>query len=399
MIPSTCVVVPTYWTRSSQESRDGDAVYDHPTPVNGESTLRALLKSLEALDTSTFYLLVLVSVTGPDVAADAEAAVSALAGEFPSLQTIVFGSTGLKHVHERLVAHDLAYATDFLNLSHYPKIRNLQLAIPLILQSDAIVAVDDDEIVTDPDFIHKAIEPLGQQLDDKTIDGLSGYYLQDDGGILLGIDPQKASSPNMYDRKASIMNAATQKLEEQHGNIVPTPFCFGGNMEFTADLAAGVGFDPRITRGEDIDYLINARLEGKNFFMRKDLRILHCPPEGGSYKDASWSKLEQDVIRFAYEREKVRASQNDPSLQPVTLEELMPYPGQFLSPESDRDGESALRAAHYPKDVDSFLGWIRSSVGSWVDEYLQFRKQWPEVTARLRSDTELRDRLLEQVKS
>lgn len=398
MVPPTCVVVPTYWTRSTQEKLAGDAVYDHPTPVNGQSTLNALLESLEKLDTSSFYLLILVSVTGQDVAHDADVAVERLMSAYPSIQSLVFGSSDLPVLHDRLRALGVEYGASFLNLSHYPKIRNLQLAVPLILQSQAIVAVDDDEIVTDPDFLRKATEPLGTRVDGKVVDGLSGYYLQDDGGIMLHIDPAKARSSNLYDRKALIMNAATEKVENEPGTVVPTPFCFGGNMEFSADLAARVGFDPQITRGEDIDYLINARLEGKNFFMRKDLRILHCPPEGGSYKDASWTKLEQDVIRFAYEREKLRASQARKELQPLTVEELMPYPGEFLSSDGEQDAREALKAAGYPEDIDAFLDGIRSSVDSWVSSYMTFRTQWPEVIERLREDAPLRDFLLGRVR-
>ncbi|MGI8826989.1 MAG: hypothetical protein ACR2JC_15375 [Chloroflexota bacterium] len=398
MLPSTCVVVPTYWSRAGGASCAGDAVYDHPTAVDAPSTLDALLESLEKLDTRTFYLLILVAVTGADVARDAEARVRDLVAGYPGVTSLVFGPSTLQVLRERLNGEAGEDRTSFLDLARYPKIRNLQLAIPLTLGSQAIVALDDDEIVTDSAFLRKATEPLGTSIDGRVVDGLSGYYLQDDGGILLRIDPDKSRSPNIFDRKASIMNAATEMLQRDPGDIVLTPFCFGGNMEFTPELAASVGFDPQITRGEDIDYLINARLEGKNIFMRKDLRILHRPPAGGSYQDASWSKLEQDVMRFTYEREKLLISQTVPDLRPLTVEELMPYPGEFLSDNHEEDAREALSAARYPEDIDGFLRHTTETAREKIDEYLRFRTSWPNVTARLRDDAGLRDKLLSRMR-
>jgi len=342
MLPSTSVVVPTYGTRAGAAELPEDAVYDHPTPLGEPGTIGALLDSLENLDTSSFYLLVIAAVTGDDVAAAAEENVRRMLAERPEIVSLVFGRSQLPWLHEWCAGRGVAEAAAFLDLQNYPKIRNLQLALPQALGSRAIVALDDDEIVTDPEFLHKAIEPLGSAGGGQRVAGLSGHYLQENGSSMLNLDVGKAQSPNMFDRKAAIMTAATEMLEEEPGNLVETPFCFGGNMEFTPELAAAVGFDPSITRGEDIDYLINARMEGKTFFLRKDLRILHCPPRGGSYKDVSLSKLEQDIVRFTYERAKLQASQQSSELQPVTVEELMPYPGEFFSDHLETDAIGAL---------------------------------------------------------
>lgn len=397
MLPPTCVVVPTYWTRPGGEPHPGDAVYDHPTPLDGTSTLPPLLESLEKLD-SSFYLLVLVAVTGRDVTDQAERRVSEILAQYPRLTSLVFGPSDLTQLHDWLRSKQLEHVTSLLDLQTYPKVRNLQLAIPLILRSTFIVAVDDDEIVTDPEFVTKAVEPLGTNVDGTRIDGLSGHYEQESGGILLKVDPAKAESQNIFDRKAAIMNAGTEKLESQPGNLVETPFCFGGNMEFTAELAASVGFDPGITRGEDIDYLINARMEGKHFFLRKDLQILHCPPKGGSYKDVSLSKLEQDVIRFVYEREKLNASEAESEMQSVTADELKPYPGEFLQGDIENDAAAALQEAGYPRNAEAFVQDVCSSVPSKVQRYLEFRREWPSAMDGLSESADLFDQLAARVR-
>jgi hypothetical protein len=398
MLPPTCVVVPTYWTRAGSQSLPGDAVYDHPTPLDGSSTLPALLESLAKLETP-FYLLVLVAVTGPDVAAAAERRVRELLSEHLTVASLLFGPTELARFHAWLRQNDLDYATSFLDLQTYAKVRNLQLAVPLILGSQAIVAVDDDEIVTDPLFVEKGVEFLGTYLDGHRIDGLSGHYLQEDGTILLKVDPAKASSANIFDRKAAIMNAATETLEARPGNIVATPFCFGGNMEFTPELAASVGFDPGITRGEDIDYLIDARLEGKRFFLRKDLQILHCPPKGGSYRDVSRSKLEQDVVRFLYEREKLRLSQQRSDLETLTAQSLMPYPGEFLEGSIEEAAVEALQAAGHPGDARQFVQQVLESLPARIERYLEFRQQWPAAMEALAGNEEMNEALTSKVQA
>ena len=134
------------------------------------------------------------------------------------------------------------------------------------------------------------------------------------------------------------------------------------------------------------------------FFMRKDLRILHCPPSGGSYKDASWSKLEQDVMRFAYEREKLDLSNSRQDLHPLSVEDLMPYPGEFLSRDTEADAREALAQANYPGDVDRLLEETHTRARAKAEAYLQFRKQWPRAMDVVRHDTSLRDSLMQDIR-
>jgi len=396
MLPPVCVVVPTYWTRRGGETRSGDAIYDHPTVLDGPDTLSTLLESLQGA-AGSFYLLVLVAVSGEDVAEPALGFVRELVGRYHELPSLVFGSPQLEALLTTLDGEGHSRATEYLKLRDYPTVRNLQLAVPLLLGSSAIVALDDDEIVTDPGFVEKATEPLGTAIDGKRVDGLSGYYLQEDGGIMLQLDPAKSRSVNIFDRKAAIMNQQTEAVEAAPGETVETPFCFGGNMEFSAELAATVGFDPGITRGEDIDYLINARLDGKSFFLRKDLRILHCPPHGGSYKDSSISKLTQDVVRFAYERWKVRASQQTPGLRPVTVDQLGQYPGRFLHDDLEEAAIDALQSAGYRGDAAEFVRTAVAEAPERFGRYLEFRDAWPRIQQTLQGSSALRNQFLRLV--
>lgn len=385
-----CIVVPTYWTRQDGSSRPGDAVYDHPTLLGTEGTLPPLLESLETLPGDDFFLLLIVAVTGDDVAEDAESQVREIAARYKGVRTAIFGRTHMPELLARAAAGGFPDAGECLALRTYPLIRNLQLTVPLALGARAIVALDDDEIVIDEHFLEKAVEPLGTEIDGHRVDGLSGYYKQPDGTIYLSTTPEKAASPNLFDRKAAIMNEATRRLESLSGDVVETPYCFGGNMEFSPELAARVGFDPGITRGEDSDYLINARMEGLNFFLRKDIPVLHCPPEGGSYKDSSLSKLQQDVVRFIYERHKLEVSRQNPELRSVTADELMPYPGEFLSEDIAAQSVTALEMSGFEGDARELVRRAEEGAVARMNRYLEFRTRWPALQEWARSDAGLR---------
>ena len=117
------------------------------------------------------------------------------------------------------------------------------------------------------------------------------------------------------------MNAAFERIIGQEPRLKPTPFVFGGNMTLSLKALKQIPFDPRITRGEDIDFLLNARIDGVTFYLDRKLAITHLPP---AYEQKEWKKVREDAIRFLYERKKVR---DHPQL---TLQELQPYPGMFL---------------------------------------------------------------------
>ena len=45
------MVIPTYWARErSVGLKEGDAIYDHPTPLDNEGTLLRALKSIRVLN-------------------------------------------------------------------------------------------------------------------------------------------------------------------------------------------------------------------------------------------------------------------------------------------------------------------------------------------------------------
>lgn len=66
------MIIPTYWCRRTGELwREGDAVYDHPTPVDQEGTLERTLLSMKQFHEKDFKLVILICPTTPEVEEEA----------------------------------------------------------------------------------------------------------------------------------------------------------------------------------------------------------------------------------------------------------------------------------------------------------------------------------------
>jgi CRP-like cAMP-binding protein len=106
-----------------------------------------------------------------------------------------------------------------------------------------------------------------------------------------------------------------------------TPFAFGGCMVIHRSLFRTVPFDPRITRGEDTDYVLNARMYGFNFFMDNQLFIQHRPPPKNH---PTWRRFREDIFRLLYSKAKLDGQTPQTNMNMLTAEDFDPYPGEFL---------------------------------------------------------------------
>ena len=137
--PQVWIVVPTYWGPA-----DGE-LYGHPTPLDGESTLPALLGSLSDQSFSgEMTVLVLAAVVTRELESAATARVAALLEPFaPRLQLRVAAPRHADQIERRL-GEDLS--PRLAGMMGYGPVRNMQLLIPALLGAQIIVALDDDEV-------------------------------------------------------------------------------------------------------------------------------------------------------------------------------------------------------------------------------------------------------------
>ncbi len=321
------VVIPTYWQRSRADGwKEGDAVYDHPTPIDEYGTLGRTLESIKILNNKNFRLVIPVCPTTEDIEEEAERKTKEIVEKANlSMETYVFTPQNLRKIKGILKEKGLNDSMDLLNIKGYSNVRNICLYVAQILGSDVSILIDDDEVFEKPEFIDMAVEFIGKRKYGSIIYGVAGYYLNKKDEYYD--DVQMQAWMTYWDRFGSKAKAF-DKIISKGPRIKITPFAFGGLMVIHKNLFRTVPFDPKVTRGEDIDYLINAKMFGFDFFLDNQLNIKHLPPPK---HHPIWKRTREDIYRFLYEKSKIDHQKEFSNMKKITAEDFMPYPGDFLT--------------------------------------------------------------------
>ncbi|MDD3580070.1 MAG: hypothetical protein PHW74_03495 [Desulfobacca sp.] len=338
-----CIAIPTFWTHPSGTG-PGEIIYDHPTPLHTRGTLRRTLDSLSPLVSDAVQVVVVAAVTAPQLEAPVAAQLQELIQSPPlPYPVVMFGGSQLRALQDILHTRGQGHLAGLLSLSGYSQVRNLTLVLANIWAAEVLVSLDDDEIIADPHFLDKIAEDFAVLSQAHPIFGLAGIYQNRDGRVLV---PEPTAPWTVYWPKIRWMNMAFKDLMLSGPRLKPTPLALGGNLALSARLFRQLPFDPALTRGEDIDYVLNARLFKIPFFLDNTLAVIHLPPEK---PHPDWLRLRQDLARFLYTRRKLREPAPQPGLASITAAELKPYPGNFLEDDlEDRAGHShTLLALEY----------------------------------------------------
>ncbi len=377
----TLITVPTYWTYEEGKKDYENAIYDHPTPINQNGTLSRLLESLKVIKGVNFGVLVLSTVTNPELKTVVETKVDKIIDPFKRTFPIAqFSFSDLK------ILNELGIKKGMVSLEGYGNIRNIQLILAQVMEAQVVIGLDDDEIITDRDYLKKIWEFIGKEHDGKLVGGIAGFYRNSAGNNKVA--KEKIKSGNIFDRKLNIMDNAVKMVEEKPNRLVETNFVYGGNMAIHRQVFQNIPFDPYISRGEDIDYLINARMAGYHFFLDKDLFIVHLPPASGSH-------LQEDVKRFIYEKGKLDATKEMPGLNTVLAESLEPYPGLFLHDDIEKQAAEALRDHLLPQEI---VNDAKNYTQKMLPRYFDFKKEWPHLMEVLQDNVILKERLKHKMK-
>ncbi len=390
------VVIPTYWTSTDPviQNQTPDAVYDHPTPLESQSTLPRLLGSLGDTDIpkKSTTITVITAVTHKTLEKKAEEKTRKILNKYQDQFEITqFSTSAMK----KIGAYD-RNLTQLLSLYGYSNVRNTGLATAQILKSDILVFLDDDVVIDDQRYFHKAQEYVGKNIENALLGGVAGYYTNKDGSYYLNVNPGawwKTGWP-----KEEKMNEAFKILEKPEP-LVPTTFAFGGNMVLHWKMFENVPFDPYITRGEDMDLLVNSKMLGFQFMLDTRLGVLHLPGEGKSL----WSEMRQDLRRFLYMREKLLHQKEVRDIKFVSPESLKPYPGFFL-----KSGtlfkfamSSCLSSAHsfFSGSLENFkeftynlmqIPFALRFAKEYCLDYFIFQKKWSNHVCKIRNNRRLR---------
>jgi len=326
------VLIPTYWSRTRAEGwHEGDAIYDHPTPIDDDGTLARTLESMKKLTVKDFKLVLLICPTTPEVADAAEKRVKDIVRDVDlKAETYVFTISDLARMSEIIFETDTLKRTgSLLSLIGYANVRNMCLLCADVLAADAAILIDDDEIFEKADWVERSVEFLGKRIYGDVVYGMAGYYINKHDQYYD--DVKSESWMTHWDRFGSKAKA----FDEIIGcppRVKRTPFAFGGAMIIHRDMFQSVPFDPHITRGEDIDYLINSRMYGFSFFLDNTLAIKHLPVPK---KHPQWKRIREDIYRFVYEKAKISSQYKTGNMVMVTPEDFAPYPGEFLRDDLD----------------------------------------------------------------
>ncbi len=326
--PENLIVIPTYWASADGPQKNEEVVYDHPTLLDTEGTLARCVESLGILEGHDFDVLIVAGASTPEIQNEmarktreiVRHARRSLAGH------VYLFAEGDLDICREVIDELPPSGKSFVEVQGYSNIRNATLTLSSLIGAERVIMIDDDEYITDPHYLDKIVSKLGTRVGGKTVDGLAGRYVNPDGTWQTKREDE--SWATFWPKNHYINETYRQLLEgDELPELMETPMVFGGCLALTKHLYQRIPFDRRIPRGEDIDYLINARMFGYRFFMHRDLAIVHDPPPK---PHSTWKLMRQDIVRFIYERLKLLEQVPMPNMDKVSLEDLEPYPAVFL---------------------------------------------------------------------
>ena len=383
------IVIPSCWDRSARVGALGErGVYDYTTPI--DKPLPELEVCLSSLERVSGVLRVIVLVVAPKECEDAaRARVNSICRSHANLNPLVIGAKEAAHVERAVarMAHHVAGET--VSLRGYGAIRNMGLAVAAVLGHDVVVFLDDDEVVTEPDFLTKAVWGLGS-LTRQNLQVLakSGFFID-----RLGSPYAEPSSEwsEKYWSKAADFNRVMERAQTSASRITRSNHLCGGCCALHAAAFSKVPFDPYITRGEDLDYVLNLRANGMDAWFDNEWYVEAQPPEEMA---GAPSVFMQDVHRWLYEYRKLDAMNARRDLRTITPESLMPYPAPWLSAEVRRRVfRTALRRFITGPDRLAYLRILTKGryeadkfARSASSRYLSFAMVWPTIVSALWGD-------------
>ncbi len=375
-----CIVIPTYWGPINENE---EIVFDHPTSLNSEGTLKRLLKNLlgfEEVKNRKIQVRIVGVSNRSDLNDEVEKKLIDQIKSFEEDMDIFLYSYSWLDSFKKNISEDLF---ELINPVSYSQVRNLCLVSAIETEADIAIFLDDDEILIDEDYFDIAEEGIFENaLDNGTILGKVGWY-----------DQERPDFRSFWELKwwpkNKTFNEAFDKLMKKKPRFKPSLVGLGGNMVMTRALMKNICFDPKVNRGEDMDYVLNARFKGYRFYFDPELRIKHLPPEK---KTPQWKKAREDIYRFLFMRDKYKNHFDLNEFQKVTMEELDPYPGTFLRDDLEErifQHNKALGLKYLSeKDKEGFDECMENTKIPFVykrnknasRDYLLILKKWKELT-------------------
>ncbi|MEG0072313.1 MAG: hypothetical protein RR362_02120 [Raoultibacter sp.] len=389
------IIIPAFMSgRTRKEGGNVLTTYDHPTPMSQSGELPRCLSSLQKV--KGLGPIVILVASEPSIENQAAEKVQQIVGQFPSLNTIVIGASEYLLIQQRMEQLGSGNLGKEIALSGYGSVRNLGLVVASVLGFDSVVFLDDDEVIDDPDFLHKAMYGLGK-LTKKGIPILAktGFYFNSEGSY------RSKSQDKWYNHFWQQGKAFNRWIERamRGPRLSRSNHVCGGCLVLHKEAFKRLSFDPWIVRGEDLDYLLNLRMYGSDIWFDNQWSLRHLPPDSTS----EGIRFRQDIYRWLYEYRKMEYSRTQIDLLQVKPASLEPYPGPFLEAGVERRIRitASLRSLARP-DKGDYRRAAKAATGEAsvyaqrnCAKYFEFQFIWPELMSRIEADQILRTALLQ----
>lgn len=391
------IIIPTYVSmRPYNERGSVVSTYDHVTALSRKGELPRLLDSLQHVNGVGQIVVLVASET--TIARQALEKVQAIAAQYPQLSIAVVGQTEVAMVRQRMEEEGFGNLTKEICLTGYGAIKNFGLVLANIFGFDAAVFIDDDEVIDDPRFLENAVYGLGK-LTRKGVPILAktGYYLNAEGSYL---SMSQNKWYNHFWQQGGAFNKWISRAM-QGPRLSRSNHVCGGCLILHREAFRRLSFDPWISRGEDLDYMLNLRMYGSDIWFDNKWQLRHLPPETKN----EGIRFRQDVYRWLYEFRKMEYSRTQIDLLQVKPSSLEPYPGPFLEEGIGRRIRitAALRS-FASKDGSAYRDAARVAKNE-ADQYAQrncskyfgLQLVWSKLMERLENDARLAGALADSI--
>jgi len=255
---------------------------------------------------------------------------------------------------------------------------------------EEVIMLDDNEVIESNDFVETALYGMGQSFESgEHCLAKTGFSVDEQGEWKR--DETRDFTDLFWKPAAAFNQAMSEQLKPprlQRANLA-----FGGLMALHRDMYMNVAFDPWIGRGEDTDYLINARMFGLDVFFDDQWSVVKYSDGNGD----PLTRFKQDAFRFVYEHRKLEFAKSQVDLQQVSLQSVSPYPGDLID---SRVGWRAFVTGSLKLlKSDDRTGYFAagrtalSSAGDYAREhcanYFTFQRAWASMMARIWEDVAL----------
>lgn len=350
----TLIVIPTYWSYENYGlSGQKLPVYDHPTPVNTKGTLTKTLESLKIIKGADFDVVIIASAVSVKAMKEMYKIIKIELKQYTKkskIKVYLLSHVELDNFKKIINKNYQSKYNVFLQMKGYSTIRNLSLIVAQILDAEILVSIDDDEVITDPDFLLRAKEFIGKDFNGKRVDGIAGYYTYENKRVNLIDNKSKwCSSWNQVEQ----MNKAFDLFIKKGPRLKEAHWMLGGCSVIHRNLFTKVPYDIRIPRGEDMDYLVNAKMWGFNIFFDRKFFIKHEPVPFGH---PLWKMHRTNIYRFIYQRQKIRQQRVHKNMFKVGIKDMTPYASTFIGKDLDSKIEKSCKimAEQYELIGDTF---------------------------------------------